>query len=54
MQERAREFEQLKANTEDAHIARFSIIARIILDSFIIKKDLEAVSGDDRMRILVD
>ena len=36
------------------HIARFFIIARIILDSFIIKKDPEAVSGDGRMRILVD
>lgn len=65
MQERVREFEQhkanmargieqLKANAEDANIARFFIIARVILDSFIIKKDPEAVSSDDRMRILVD
>ena len=38
---------------ENAHIASFFIVVRIVLDSFIIK-DAEAVSSDDRIRILVD
>ena len=38
----------------NAHIASFFIVVRVVLDSFIIKKDAEAVSSDDRIRILVD